>query len=537
VTVNYFPVIITGQIATIYPHSDVLTNNQTYYVMMDPGIVADSSGEFFAGIANTNSWRFTTKPYTPANPASLVVATDGSGDFDTVQGAVDSIPLGNTNRVVINIHDGNYVEIIDVSSKNNLTIAGQSRAGTVVGYPNNNNINPGSTTRMAFKVNSSGINLENLTVLNSTPQGGSQAEALNVSRGGYQCIINHCNLDSRQDTILLYFANSQAYFNQCEIEGNEDYIWGGGVGYFNDCIFDTIINSLDSYDYDLTAARTVTSSNDTTITPWVNPNGDNYSAYGFSFVNCTLEADQGIGGITLADSSGTPGGLDSWVKCLIDTNAYVSPPSDLANSYVFWQCNNRDIIGALAVSFTNVQTIGATNVDPRLIAATNPAIWFSGWMPQLAAAPPTILPAGGTFVEGVAITIQPPDTNALIYYTLDGTLPTSNSLSYNGPFNLTNTATVSAIAFESNLLNSIAPSALFTIVPGVRFTGTEVVSNGMFTLQVSGPPSSAYILESSTNLESWIPLVTNFPSATPFYLADPNTARMETRFYRVLQRP
>ena len=93
--INYFPVIVTGNTAAIYPHGGVLTSNQTYYVTMDNGIVADSStGAYFAGISDTNAWRFTTKPTGPANPTNLVVATDNSGDFDTVQGAVDSIAAG-----------------------------------------------------------------------------------------------------------------------------------------------------------------------------------------------------------------------------------------------------------------------------------------------------------------------------------------------------------------------------------------------------------------------------------------------------------
>ena len=87
---NYYPVIITGNTAAIYPHPGVLTSNQTYYVTLDTGIFADAR-RIFAGITDTNAWQFTTK-LPPANPTNLVVAADGSGDFATVQGAVDSVP-------------------------------------------------------------------------------------------------------------------------------------------------------------------------------------------------------------------------------------------------------------------------------------------------------------------------------------------------------------------------------------------------------------------------------------------------------------
>jgi hypothetical protein len=70
---------------------------------------------------------------------------------------------------------------------------------------------------------------------------------------------------------------------------------------------------------------------------------------------------------------------------------------------VFWQNNNLDITGANAISFTNIQTIGVTNNDPRLLAATNIPVWFSGWVPQLA---PNIVtnPASQSIVGGGSVT-------------------------------------------------------------------------------------------------------------------------------------
>ena len=89
---NYFPVIVTGSVAAIYPHSGVLTSNQTYIVTVDQGVVGETGGAYFAGISDTNAWRFTTKVAGPAIPTNIVVAADGTGDFVTVQGAVDLHP-------------------------------------------------------------------------------------------------------------------------------------------------------------------------------------------------------------------------------------------------------------------------------------------------------------------------------------------------------------------------------------------------------------------------------------------------------------
>src|SRR5947207_2750513 len=80
-----------------------------------------------------------------AGTTALTVAADGTGDFCTVQGAVDFGPAGNTHRVTISVRPGTYTEIVYVgSSKPFITIAGQDRSGTVVQYANNNTMNGGT---------------------------------------------------------------------------------------------------------------------------------------------------------------------------------------------------------------------------------------------------------------------------------------------------------------------------------------------------------------------------------------------------------
>lgn len=397
---NYYPALITGTTAAIYPHAGVLTSNQTYYVTLEPGIFADSTGAYFAGITATNTWQFTTKPTGPANPTNLVVTADGSGDFVTVQGAVDSIPLNNTAYTLLNVRNGNYVEIVNISSKHRVTFRGQSRAGTVISYPNNANIAPGGTThaRMSFKVNANDIAIENLTLLNSTPQGGSQAEALMIESGARRCIVFNADVNSRQDTILANINSSQGYFYDTTVRGNFDYIWGGGNLFFAKCTIHTLTNTL-SGSYNLTAARTDFGTTSATGN-WQTPDGTKWSSNGLSFVECTLEADPGVVNISLAGANGTAGGLSSWAFCKIDTNAYISPSSALWTTYNLWQYENTDLL-ANSASFAGLQTL--TNADPRLLAVTNAAVWLNGWTPTLA---PNILtnPASQTVNAGDSAT-------------------------------------------------------------------------------------------------------------------------------------
>jgi pectin methylesterase-like acyl-CoA thioesterase len=380
---HYYPVVITGNTAAIYPHaaSGLLTSNQTYYVTIDNGTFADSTGIDFAGISASNVWRFTTKAAGPKDPANPIVDSAGTGDFLTVQGAIDSLAPGNNPRRTININDGTYFEIVDIAGKSNVTLRGQSRIGTIVKYPNTAAIAPRGATqaRMTLKVNANDVTLENLTITNSTPQGGHQAEALMVNTGARHCIVNGCDLSSRQDTILVNSSSSQAYFYNTRIYGNFDYIWGGGNVYFFKCIVHTITGVTRP---NLTAARTSRSTNSTAMTPWLNPNGASYSANGFSFVDCIFDADPGVSNITLAGRNGTPGGLDSWTFCRMDTNAYIKPPDNLTNSYIFWQYQNKDLAGTAPISFGNVTTL-TNGRDVRLQMATNVTEWLYGWTPSL----------------------------------------------------------------------------------------------------------------------------------------------------------
>ena len=372
-----FPVIITGNTAAIYPHSGVMAFNKTYFVTIDAGVFTDNVGAYFTGISSSGTWQFTTKPTGPADPTRLVVDVDGGGDFATVQGAVDSVTSGNTTPTLINIKNGTYTEIININNRNNLTLRGESRDGTIVTYANNNNLQGTTHFRMSFKVNADDITVENLSLINSTAQGGGQAEALMIETGAQRFIFNNANVSSRQDTILANVNTSQGYFYNSSVNGNFDYIWGGGNLFFTNCNIHTISGSSS---FNVTAARTDFGASASTGN-WMTPDGTKWSSNGMSFVACQFTADAGVSGITLAGDNGTPGGLASWINCKF-SSAYVAPGASLATTYNFWQYQNADLTGITPVTFANVVTL--PGADPRLLAAQNATVWLNGWAPQIA---------------------------------------------------------------------------------------------------------------------------------------------------------
>ena len=171
-----------------------------------------------------------------ASAKTLVVAADGSGDFKTVQAAITAAPDESAARTTILVRRGTYAELVIVPrEKKNLTLRGEDRHGTVIAATNNANLNP--RRRELFSVEADGFALENLTLHNTTPKGGSQAETIRVHAD--RCELRGCDFRSFQDTLRL---DGRVYAHDCYVEGDVDFVWGGGVVYFDRCEFKAVNN-------------------------------------------------------------------------------------------------------------------------------------------------------------------------------------------------------------------------------------------------------------------------------------------------------
>jgi hypothetical protein len=171
-------------------------------------------------------------------------------------------------------------------------------------------------------------------------------------------------------------------------------------------------------------------------------------------------------------------------------------------------------------------------IDPNAVQV------FTDWINSLpgipALAPPVITPNGGSYLASVKVALQSPDTNATIYYSLDGSLPTTNSFRYSGAFNLFTNTTVSANAFETNFNHSVAASAQFFVQP-LYFTSVGFLANRQLQLGFAGVTGSNYVLQATTNFSTWTPISTNTAVTNLFNLIDPKATNFPYRFYRVLQ--
>lgn len=243
---NYYPALITGNRVEIFPAPGTLAYGKSYYVTIENGFFKGES-DTYSGITDSKAWRFTTRAGGPAaGSTSLTVASDGSGDFSSLQAALDFIPDANTNPITITLRRGTYTELIYVANKHNITILGEDRNETKLEYATNDSFNNsaggGGYRRGVFRANRcNDLTLANLTIRNTTPQGGTQAEAIifNGNIDGHAIVAN-VDLYSYQDTLQI---NGQAYVANCYIEGDVDFMWGNGPCFFENCIARTVRNN------------------------------------------------------------------------------------------------------------------------------------------------------------------------------------------------------------------------------------------------------------------------------------------------------
>src|SRR5207244_9284628 len=78
-------------------------------------------------------------------------------------------------------------------------------------------------------------------------------------------------------------------------------------------------------------------------------------------------------------------------------------------------------------------------------------------------ATPAFSPAGGTYTSARSVSISDGTPGATIYYTTDGSTPTTASPVYGGPITVTQTTTIKAMAAAGGMANSAVASATYTI--------------------------------------------------------------------------
>ncbi len=206
----------------------------------------------------------------------IVVAADGSGDYRTVQAALDAIPLHNKQVVGVYIKNGVYKEKLRLdSTKDWVQLTGEDPFNTILTYddhpgmvnPKGDSIN--TRNSYSFQVLGNNFTATNICFRNDAGFTAGQAVALEVR--GDRASFSDCRIIGNQDILFLNSPGSRQYYTNCYIEGTTDFIFGAATAWFEHCHIHSKKNSH------VTAAST----------PAEHP-------YGFVFYDCVLTGDSTI---------------------------------------------------------------------------------------------------------------------------------------------------------------------------------------------------------------------------------------------------
>ncbi|WP_079690034.1 pectinesterase family protein [Ohtaekwangia koreensis] len=202
----------------------------------------------------------------------FVVAKDGTGNFKTVQEAINAVPDFRKNQTIIFVKNGVYKEkLILATSKTNVKFIGEDAMKTIITNDdfaqkkNRFGEEMGTTGSSTFFVFGDDFSAENITFENSA---GPVGQAVAVRIDGDRVTFNKCRFLGNQDTLYPHGEKSRQYYKDCYIEGTVDFIFGWSTAVFDNC---TVFCKNNGY---ITAASTL----DTV-------------RYGFVFINCKITGD------------------------------------------------------------------------------------------------------------------------------------------------------------------------------------------------------------------------------------------------------
>jgi polygalacturonase len=229
----------------------------------------------------------------PPVDKTLYVAADGTGDYYSIQRAIDVAPAGGA---VISVAPGTYREVLTIN-KPNMVLRGpyEDASKTVVVADNSAGTTGGTLNSATVNVLADDFLAQNISFVNDfnrthpqLPQ-GSQAVALLVR--GDRDIFQNVRILGNQDSLYAGVGEcsgsgaeracpvARQYFDRCLIEGNVDFIFGDAKTVFDHCV----IRSTQHFEGFITAQSKSYAGQDS----------------GFVFHECRLEAAPGVENVFL----------------------------------------------------------------------------------------------------------------------------------------------------------------------------------------------------------------------------------------------
>lgn len=311
---HFYPVIVHGRRATIYLHNNMLEYGHEYYVKIDKGVFVGQKA-----MGGKREWSFSTKREAPdKSQRRLVVAADGSGDFCTLQGAMDHVPnfvKSEADRYTVFVRNGDYEELVYFRNKSHVSIVGESRDGVVVHYPNNEVFNPHpadiktNELKGTFPSRRAAVAADNctdMTFRNITFQTDCKGQAEGFLLNGERNVLENVRVVGDGDALQ---ANGSSLFIGCLVEGGGDTVLGRGPCYFSNCTiksrgaFMWIRNGKENHGNVFVNCRLQALAPNTYIARLPNNGGQNYPWAECVLIGCQLEGVHAEGWTLLSDET------------------------------------------------------------------------------------------------------------------------------------------------------------------------------------------------------------------------------------------
>jgi pectinesterase len=179
----------------------------------------------------TQTWAY-SKP-------DIVVAQDGSGNFRTVQDAINRVPNNQEEETVIYIKPGVYKEkLVLPFTKTHITLTADGNKSVIITYDDFASKKDaagkdiGTSGSSSFYIYGAFFKAENLTFQNSS---GPVGQAVAVWVGGDKAVFYNCRFLGFQDTLYTHSSITGQYYKDCYIEGTTDFIFGAATAWFEHC--------------------------------------------------------------------------------------------------------------------------------------------------------------------------------------------------------------------------------------------------------------------------------------------------------------
>ncbi len=200
----------------------------------------------------------------------FTVAKDGTGEYQSIQDAIDAMRVYPLSPITLYIKNGVYNEKIELPANNtDVTFIGENVDSTVISWNDYSGKGKHTTfTSYTAKISGNRFRAENITFSNTA---GPVGQALALYVDADKAVFRNCKFLGYQDTIFTSGEQSNQLFDHCYIEGTTDFIFGPATAVFQHCRIRAKSNSY------ITAASTSAGKN-----------------YGYVFADCIITADSAV---------------------------------------------------------------------------------------------------------------------------------------------------------------------------------------------------------------------------------------------------